>query len=102
MIVKTFFDDSTYTLTYVLHSQGQSEAVIIDPVLDFDSASGKIEESSVNRVLEYLREQKLAPVMCLETHAHADHLSGSQVLKREYPKIQIAICFVTANLFFLF
>jgi glyoxylase-like metal-dependent hydrolase (beta-lactamase superfamily II) len=91
MIVKAFFDDSTFTLSYVLHAEGAKEAIVIDPVLDFDQASGKINEASVGRIVQYLSDQKLTPVVCLETHAHADHLSGSQVLKRQYPQLKIAI-----------
>jgi glyoxylase-like metal-dependent hydrolase (beta-lactamase superfamily II) len=91
MQIKEFFDPDTYTLTYVVHKNGAREAIVIDPVLDLDEASGKITDTSVKKVIAYLEEQKLEPVMCLETHAHADHLSGSQILKKHYPKLSVAI-----------
>lgn len=91
MKIKEFFDPDTYTLTYVVHKPGNREAIIIDPVLDLDEASGKITDTSVKKVIAYLEEQQLEPVMCLETHAHADHLSGSQILKKRYPKLTVAI-----------
>lgn len=91
MKIKEFFDKDTYTLTYVVRPDESDECIVIDPVLDFDPASGKISETSVNEVLAYLDKENLSPVMCLETHAHADHLSGSQILKRHYPNMAVAI-----------
>ncbi len=91
MKIQDFYDPDTYTLTYVVHKPGSREAIVIDPVLDFDPASGKIFDQSVKKVLDYLDKNNLEPVMCLETHAHADHLSGSQVLKKKYPKLVVAI-----------
>lgn len=91
MKIQHFFDPDTYTLTYVVHKPGSQEAIVIDPVLDFDPASGKIHDASAKKVLAYLEEQKLRPVMCLETHAHADHLSGSQILKKKFPDMVVAI-----------
>ena len=91
MIVKEFYDPNTYTLTYVVYQDGSNEAIVIDPVLDFDPASGRVSEDSINDVLNFLKSKELTPALCLETHAHADHLSGSQILQRHYPKIEIAI-----------
>lgn len=91
MHIQDFFDKDTYTLTYVIFRKGSSECIVIDPVLDYDPASGQIKENSTNRVLTFMESQKLTPVMCLETHAHADHLSGSQIIKRQFPKLEIAI-----------
>ena len=91
MKIQEFFDQDTYTLTYVVYQEGSKECVVIDPVLDFDPASGKITETSVNQVLDFLTTHHLKPVMCLETHAHADHLSGSQVLKRHYQDMKVGI-----------
>ena len=91
MEIKTFYDEATYTLTYVLYVPGEPEAVIVDPVWDFDEASGRLSESSIKEVMNFLNGLKLTPLYCLETHAHADHLSGSQLLKRAYPDMNIAI-----------
>ncbi|MEZ4744325.1 MAG: MBL fold metallo-hydrolase [Bdellovibrionota bacterium] len=91
MIVKEFFDPTTFTLTYVVHKKGAAEAIVIDPVLDYDPASGAIDEHSINLVVEYLRQENLSPAMSLETHAHADHVSASQVLKKYFPEMKVAI-----------
>lgn len=91
MHVQEFFDPDTSTLTYVVHKAGIKEAIVIDPVLDFDPASGRVSDESVKKVVAYLTKHHLIPTMCLETHAHADHLSGSQVLKKLYPDMKVGI-----------
>ena len=91
MKIKSFFDKATFTLTYVIYSEEKGEAAIIDPVMDFDPASGKITDDSVKEVIQFLKQNKLKPTICLETHAHADHLSGSQLLKREFPGLKVGI-----------
>ncbi len=91
MQVKAFFDDATFTLTYVVYDEATRDAVIIDPVLDFDPASGKLTTSSVDEVIGFVRSSALEVRYILETHAHADHLSSSQVLISEFPKARLAI-----------
>lgn len=91
MNVQHFFDKDTFTLTYIVYDHDTKDAIIIDPVLDYDPASGTIENNSLKAVLDFIKEHKLKPHYCLETHAHADHLSSSQLLKEYFPDIQIAI-----------
>lgn len=91
MNIETFFDPRTSTLTYVVFDPATRDAVVIDPVLDYDPATGDISTESVDRVSEFLRRERLALRMLLETHAHADHLTGSQVLRARFPGAQIAI-----------
>lgn len=91
MKVVHFFDKDTFTLSYVVHNEGQSEAIVIDPVWDYDPASGKLTEASVHKIIDYLKQNNLTPVINIDTHAHADHLSGSQILKKYYPKMQVAV-----------
>lgn len=82
--VRHFFDPATSTLTYLVFDPDSRDAVVIDPVLDFDPASGKTSTASADRVAEAITTLGLALHYVLETHAHADHLSGSQHLKRRF------------------
>jgi glyoxylase-like metal-dependent hydrolase (beta-lactamase superfamily II) len=91
MRVKHFFDPDTYTLSYVVYDESTTEAVLIDPVLDFDPASGKITSHSIQQILTFVRENDLNLLASLETHAHADHLSGAHILKNIFPSIKIGI-----------
>ena len=89
--IKEFFDKNTWTLTYVLWDEYTNDAIVIDPVLDYDPAGSKISEGSTNVLIDFVRSKKLKLHFILETHAHADHLSGSQIIKRAFPDAQIAI-----------
>ena len=83
MEIRAFFDPATFTLTYVVHDPKTLDAVIIDPVLDFDPLASQTDTRSAKEVVAFVRELGLRVRYVLETHAHADHLSGSQFLKRE-------------------
>lgn len=91
MNIDPFYDESTNTLTYVVSNPTTKDAVVIDPVLDYDPASSNIAYDSVDRVTKFLRDNELTLQMILETHAHADHLSGSQALKERFPGAKTAI-----------
>ncbi len=82
MNIQHFFDPRTWTLTYVVWDAASRDAVVIDPVLDFDPASGKIWTESLDALEAFLGREALTLRMILETHAHADHLSGAHELKR--------------------
>ena len=81
--VKSFFDPATFTFTYVVYEEESKEAVVIDPVMDFDQPSGQIDYQSANLVLEYIKSNGLAVKWVLETHAHADHLTAAQYFKEK-------------------
>ena len=91
MNIDTFYDETTNTLTYVVSNPATKDAVVIDPVLDYDPASSNIAYDSVDEVTKFLRDNELTLQMILETHAHADHLSGSQALKERFPEAKTAI-----------
>ena len=91
MIIETFYDPSTYTLTYVAYDQNTKDAIIIDPVLDYDPHASKTSTIGLDKIDEFIKENNLIIHYCLETHAHADHLSGSVLLKERYPGIKVAI-----------
>ena len=79
MQIKTFFDPRTFTLTYLVWDPATRDAVVIDPVLDFDPASGKVWTESADVVADFAEAEGLSVHYSLETHAHADHLSGGQI-----------------------
>ncbi|MEC5212908.1 glyoxylase-like metal-dependent hydrolase (beta-lactamase superfamily II) [Polaromonas sp. CG_9.5] len=78
---QAFFDPATWTVTYVVWERASRHAAIIDPVLDYDFKSGHTRTESADRVLAYVAENSLKIDWILETHAHADHLSGAHYLK---------------------
>jgi glyoxylase-like metal-dependent hydrolase (beta-lactamase superfamily II) len=84
MEIRPFFDARTFTLTYVVHDPETRDAVVIDPVLDYDPLAGLTFTESIEAVSRFVEEQGLVVRWVLETHAHADHLSGSQYLKRRF------------------
>ena len=75
-----FFDPATFTVTYVVHDPASRQAAIIDSVLDFDPASGRTKTASADAVIAYVREHDLEVTWLLETHAHADHVTGSWLM----------------------
>jgi glyoxylase-like metal-dependent hydrolase (beta-lactamase superfamily II) len=91
MNIHHFFDPNTFTLTYLVIDESTKDTVIIDPVLDFDPPSGKIKDQSLQEVLNYISANKLKVRAILETHAHADHLSSSQLLKQRFPDAVLGI-----------
>jgi glyoxylase-like metal-dependent hydrolase (beta-lactamase superfamily II) len=84
MNIETFYDPTTFTLTYVVFDATTRDAVVIDPVLDYDPLSSSTSTASVERIEAFLKKEDLKLHFVLETHAHADHLSGSQYLKRRF------------------
>jgi len=84
MIVKDLFDPATFTLTYVVYDPATRDAVVIDPVLDYDPLGSQTSTSSVEALSAFITAEKLRVHYVLETHAHADHLSSSQFLKRRF------------------
>ena len=82
-VIKAFFDQPTYTVTYVVHDKKTKCAAIIDSVFDFDPASGRTSFDSADEVIAYVKEQDLTVQWLLETHAHADHLSAAPYLQEK-------------------
>ena len=91
MEIKTFFDKNTSTLTYVVYDKITKDTILIDPVLDYDPDTSKYSTSSVDNVINFLNTNELILHYILETHPHADHLSGSQFIKQAFPKAKLAI-----------
>lgn len=76
-----FFDPATHTVTYLVSDPATGAAALIDPVLDYDPASARTSTGSIDQVLEAVRERGLTLERVLETHAHADHLTGADVIR---------------------
>ena len=91
LLCETFYDQDTFTLTYIVHDANTKDAVIIDPVLDYDPASSKISYESIEKLLKFVGEQKLKVHYILETHAHADHLTGAAELRRRIEGAKVGI-----------
>ena len=89
--VKEFFDKATWTISYVVYDQSSKDAIVIDPVWDYDPAASKLSTESANLILDYIKNKNLKVHYILETHAHADHVSGSQVLKKSLPNAKVGI-----------
>jgi glyoxylase-like metal-dependent hydrolase (beta-lactamase superfamily II) len=80
--VEGFFDAATHTITYLVADPATGAALVIDPVLDFDTASGRTSTLSLEKVLARIAERGLTLERVLETHAHADHLTGADEIRR--------------------
>lgn len=79
----TFFDKATWTLTYLVYDPATRDALIIDPVLDFDPLAVDIGTQSAQLLVDKAQELDLKVHYVLDTHAHADHLSAFQFLKEK-------------------
>lgn len=81
--VTAFFDDATFTVTYVVADPDSARAAIIDPVLDYDPASGRTSMASADKVARFVGDNGLDVDWILETHVHADHLTAAPYLKEK-------------------
>lgn len=81
--VTTFFDAATNTFSYVVKDPASPACAIIDSVLDFDYAAGRIAHAAADRIVDHVQAQNLEVVWLLETHVHADHLSAAPYLQKQ-------------------
>jgi glyoxylase-like metal-dependent hydrolase (beta-lactamase superfamily II) len=81
--VTAFFDEATFTVTYVAADPGSGHAAIIDPVLDYDPAAGRTSTASADAVAAFVSDNGLTVDWILETHVHADHLSAAPYLREK-------------------
>lgn len=91
MRIEVFFDERTSILTYVVYDLASKDAIVIDPVLDYEPAASKTWTESIERVLDFVATESLEVHFVVETHAHADHLSGSQLIKERIPTARCVI-----------
>lgn len=81
-VVYSFFDQASFTVSYVVAEPFGSRCVIIDSVLDYDPNSGRTSTQSADQLIDLVRDKDLEVEWILETHAHADHLTGAPYLKQ--------------------
>ena len=88
--ITAFFDEATNSVSYLVADPATRAAAVIDPVLDFDAASGTVATPSADKILADASDHGLTIHWVLETHAHADHLSAASVI-RERTGAKVAI-----------
>lgn len=81
--IEAFFDQTTFTVSYIVSDKNSKECAIIDPVLDFDPVSGRTATDNADKLVEHIQSNQLKTTWILETHAHADHLSSAPFLKKK-------------------
>ena len=82
-VIEAFLDEPTNTISYLVGDPATRIAAVIDPVLDFDIASGEADTRSAERILAFAKDEGWEIAMVLETHAHADHLSAAPFIKAQ-------------------
>ena len=81
--ITSFFDEATNTISYIVCDPNGSACAIIDSVLDFDFASGRTDTRSADKLINFIKENKLDVQWLLESHVHADHLSAAPYIQME-------------------
>jgi len=81
--IKGFFDSQTNTISYVVTDVQTAQCAVIDSVLDFDYASGKIKYKNADSIISHITENKLTLKWLVETHVHADHLSAAPYIQKQ-------------------
>ncbi|MCP4304459.1 MAG: MBL fold metallo-hydrolase [bacterium] len=81
--IRAFFDEATNTISYLVIDPVTGRAAVVDPVLDYDQATGKAATGSVDKILNAARDEGASINWVLETHAHADHLSAAPYVKQK-------------------
>jgi glyoxylase-like metal-dependent hydrolase (beta-lactamase superfamily II) len=79
--IKAFFDEPTFTISYLVWDAATKRGAVIDPVLDYDPNAGEVDTRSVENILRTAEKAGVTLDWVLETHAHADHLSGAPFIK---------------------
>jgi glyoxylase-like metal-dependent hydrolase (beta-lactamase superfamily II) len=81
MQIQHFYDEPTGTLSYVVSDPATDKTAIIDPVVGYSMVSGRTDSAPSDVLIDYINENQLELEWILETHAHADHLTGAQYIK---------------------
>lgn len=79
--VQAFFHESTNTFSYVVWDPATRQAAVLDAVLDYDAAPGRIRHASADAVIAFVQTEKLDVTWVIDTHVHADHLSAGAYIQ---------------------
>ena len=79
--VTGFFDDDSNTISYILKDPASSACAVIDAVMDIDYAAGRLSYQSADAMIAFITDNGLSLEWLIETHAHADHLSGAPYIQ---------------------
>lgn len=79
--VKGFFDPSTNTITYIVKDPATDACAVIDSVMDINYAAGRISFDHADEVIADIENRGLKLEWLIETHVHADHLSGAPYIQ---------------------
>ena len=82
-VVTAFFDEPTFTVSYVVADPETKACAVVDSVLDFDPASGRTNTESADEIIDFIQKNDLKVEWILETHVHADHLSAAPYLQEK-------------------
>jgi len=81
--VKAFFDEATFTASFVVKDPNSNACAIVDSVMDIDYAAGRITTDSADEIIKYVEDNDLKVEWIIETHVHADHLSAAPYLQEK-------------------
>lgn len=83
LTIQHFLEKDSNTFSYLVTDTGTKHCVVIDPVLNFDLASGSTNTSNADAIIERIRQSGAKLTYILETHVHADHLTAAAYLKSQ-------------------
>ncbi|MCB1198922.1 MAG: MBL fold metallo-hydrolase [Deltaproteobacteria bacterium] len=89
--VQAFFEKDSSTLTYVVFDPETKDAIIIDPVLNYEPNGSTYWFEQIEQIKDFVHSQELHVHYCIDTHAHADHISATAELKKYFPQMQSVI-----------
>lgn len=81
--VKAFFDEATFTISYVVTDPETKKCAVIDSLLDFDQASGRTNTKSADELIAWVKAEGLTCDWIIDTHVHADHLTAAPYIKSQ-------------------
>ncbi|MEX0828550.1 MAG: MBL fold metallo-hydrolase [Haliea sp.] len=81
--VKAFFDEDTFTISYVVKDPASNACAVIDPVLNIDYPAARLTYGGADAIIDYISEKNLSLEWIIETHVHADHLTSAPYIKEK-------------------